>query len=72
MFESIKDAKLDRVHFAKYGAFSLDYEIVYFVMGNEYIKYMDIQQEINLRIYEIFAQEGIEFAYPTQTVILNK
>jgi small-conductance mechanosensitive channel len=33
---------------------------------------MDIQQEINLAIYEEFAKKGIEFAYPTQTLYVNK
>jgi small-conductance mechanosensitive channel len=29
---------------------------------------MDIQQAINLAIYEAFEKEGIAFAYPTQTL----
>jgi len=33
---------------------------------------MDIQQTLNLRIYEEFAKRKIEFAYPTQTLYLNK
>jgi small-conductance mechanosensitive channel len=60
---------LDRVHFASFGTFSLDYEVVYFVENPEYNIYMDIQQTINLRIYQEFQKRGIEFALPTQTVI---
>jgi small-conductance mechanosensitive channel len=33
---------------------------------------MDIQQAINLAIFQRFEQEGIEFAYPTQTLYLEK
>jgi small-conductance mechanosensitive channel len=33
---------------------------------------MDINQKINLSIFESFAEKGIEFAYPTQTLFLNK
>ena len=33
---------------------------------------MDIQQAVNLRIYDEFEKRGIEFAYPTQTLYLNK
>ena len=33
-------------------------------------KYMDIQQEINFQLKEAFEKQGIEFAYPTQTVFL--
>jgi small-conductance mechanosensitive channel len=33
---------------------------------------MDINQEINLKIYEAFEKEGLEFAYPTQTLYVKK
>jgi len=29
---------------------------------------MDIQQQINLALYRRLEEEGIEFAYPTQTL----
>jgi small-conductance mechanosensitive channel len=32
---------------------------------------MDIHQAINLFIYERFAEEQIEFAYPTQTLYVT-
>lgn len=67
-----EDATFDRGHFASYGDFSLIFEFVYYVTGSDYAKYMDIQQAINLKIYEEFENRGIEFAYPTQTLFLNK
>lgn len=60
--------RFDRSHFNQYGNFSLNFETVYYVLDRDYNLYMDIQQAINLRIHERFEQEGIEFAYPTQTV----
>jgi small-conductance mechanosensitive channel len=33
---------------------------------------MDTQQAINLRIHERFEHEGIEFAYPTQTIDVRR
>jgi small-conductance mechanosensitive channel len=63
---------LDRVHFNKFGDFSLNFEVVYYLGTSEYNTYMDVQQEMNLAIKEAFEKEGIEFAYPTQTVYLNK
>jgi len=33
---------------------------------------MDIQQVINFKIYGRFEEEGIEFAYPTQTLFMSK
>jgi len=42
------------------------------VLGSDYAKYMDIQQEINIAIYSEFRARGIEFAFPTQTIFLTK
>jgi len=66
------DTDFDRGHFASYGDFSLDFEFVYYVTGADYAKYMDIQQAINLAIFETFDKEKIEFAYPSQTLFVNK
>lgn len=72
IIEEQQDATFDRGHFASYGDFSLKFEFVYYVTGADYIKYMDIQQSINLDVYEAFEKEGIEFAYPTQTLFVSK
>jgi len=64
--------RFDRAHFQAYGASSLDFEIVYYVLSPDYNQYMDIQQAINLRIHERFEQESISFAYPTQTVYVHQ
>lgn len=68
--ESQDQVRFDRAHFARYGDFALIFEVVYYVLAPDYNTYMDIHQAINLIIYEHFAAEGIEFAYPTQTVFL--
>lgn len=72
IIKGINDTVFDRTHFFSYGDFSLVFEVVYYVIGSDYNKYMDIQQEINLKIKEEFEKHGIEFAYPTQTLYLNK
>ncbi|MBI3775651.1 MAG: mechanosensitive ion channel family protein [Gammaproteobacteria bacterium] len=64
--------RFDRAHFKEYGDFALIFEMVYFVLDSDYNVYMDIHQAINLEIYRRFAQEGIEFAYPTQTLYVNR
>ncbi len=64
--------RFDRSHFAKYGDYALIFETVYYVLGPDYNLYMDIQQAINLEINEVFEQEGIVFAYPTQTLLLRQ
>lgn len=70
--ETHEDATFDRGHFASYGDFSLNFEFVYYVTGADYNKYMDIQQAVNLAIFSAFAIEGVEFAYPTQTLFMAK
>jgi len=63
--------RFDRGHFKEYGASSLNFEFVYYVLSPEFAVYMDVQQRINLAIYQTFEREGIEFAFPTQTVHLR-
>ena len=72
VIRGVEDTVFDRAHFFSYGDFSLVFEVVYYVTSNDYTKYMNIQQEINLRIHEEFEKRKIEFAYPTQTLFLNK
>ncbi|MDE1921739.1 MAG: mechanosensitive ion channel family protein [Candidatus Omnitrophica bacterium] len=67
-----KNIRVDRVHFQSFGDSALVYEIVYFVLSADYNIYMDIQQAINLGLMKEFAREGIEFAYPTQTLYVKK
>ena len=67
-----QDATFDRGHFSAFGDSSLDFEFVYYVTGSDYTKYMDIQQAINLEVFESFERENIEMAYPTQTLFINK
>jgi len=64
--------KLDRVHFTEFGDFSLNFSIIYYMRTKDYAKYRDTQQEINFAIKEAFEKEGIEMAFPTQTIFLNK
>jgi len=72
IIESQQDVVFDRGHFQSYGDFSLNFEFVYYVLSSDYNKYMDIQQTINLKVYEEFEKLGIEFAYPTQTLFVSK
>ena len=72
IIEEQPDTTFDRGHFASYGDFSLNFEFVYYVLSPDYNKYMDTQQAINLKIYEEFEKRGLEFAFPTQTLFLNK
>ncbi len=65
-------ARFDRAHFKGFGDSSLDFEIVYWMESPDYTVYMDTQQEINLEIIHKFGENKIEFAYPTQTLFIEK
>lgn len=65
------NVRFDRAHFSGFGDFALLIEVVYFILSSDYIVYMDIQQEIYFKILEMFAENKIDFAYPTQTVFLE-
>lgn len=65
------EARLDRVHFVRFGDSSLDFEVVYFVTRPDYNLYMDVQQRINLGLVERLGALGVGFAYPTRTVHLQ-
>jgi len=64
-------AELDRVHFTEFGDFSFNFLVVYYMKTDDYVKYMDTQQEINFAILEAFEKEGIEMPFPTQTILLK-
>lgn len=72
IISSVENAKFDRSHFSQYGDFSLNFEIVYYVLSRDYAMYMDVQQEINYKLKDEFDRRGIEFAYPTQTLFVSK
>jgi small-conductance mechanosensitive channel len=69
--ESQEEVRFDRSHFKELGDSALVYETVYYVLTPNYNRYMDIQQNINVALYRLFAQQGVEFAYPTQTIYLE-
>ncbi len=68
----LENIQFERAHFKSMGDYSLNFAIVYHVLDPAYVSYLDTQQVINLELYQRFEEEGIEFAYPTQTVIMEK
>lgn len=72
IIESLDDTRFDRAHFKEFGASALNFEVVYFVLVPDFNIYMDRQQSINLALFERFAAMGVEFAYPTQTLYVEK
>jgi small-conductance mechanosensitive channel len=66
------NTRMDRSNFKSHGDFALLFESVYYVKVPDYNEYMNIQEAINLYIHKRFEEEGIDFAYPTQTLYLKQ
>ena len=68
VIEQQDGVRFDRAHFFRYGASSLDFETVYWVLSPDYNEYADIHQKILYKIHQVFEENELEFAYPTQTL----
>jgi small-conductance mechanosensitive channel len=67
--ESQQTVRFDRAHFARFKDSALEFETVYYVTSPDYGRFMDIQQAVNLGLLRQFADEGIDFAFPTRMII---
>lgn len=72
IINSQEGTRFDRAHFKEYGDSSLNFEVVYYVTNPDYNVYMDIQERINQEIFRRFDEQGIEFAYPTRTIYIQR
>ena len=63
-----EQVSVDRAHFSGIGPASYNFEVVYWVESPDYVRFMDIQQEINLQLLDRLAQLEVRLALPTQTL----
>ncbi len=70
--EAEPNTRFDRAHFASFGDSALNFDFVYWITTPAYSDFMDATQSINMQIVERFDAAGIEFAYPTQTLFVEK
>lgn len=66
------DVHINRSHLANYGESAIEFETVYHVLSPDYELHMDIKQDVFLAIHAAFDERGIEFAYPTRTIFLER
>jgi len=59
-----------RVFFSDFNADSLNILVIYWYHPPDYWAFMAFSEKVNLEIFERFNAEGIEFAFPTQTLYL--
>lgn len=67
-----KGEMLPRVYFSDFSSSSLDFKCMYWYHPAAYWDYMKFSEWVNLEILRRFNKEGIEFAFPTQTIHLAK
>ena len=60
------------VFFDKFNDSSLDIFIYTFTNTANWIEYMAIKEDINLKIMEIVEKNGSSFAYPSQSIYIEK
>lgn len=63
--------RFDRAHFASFADDRLMLEIVHILSTADYNQYMDLQQEINIRIIEALETLGVELAMPSRMIVAN-
>ena len=64
------EAATNRVRFLRLGASSLDVEVFAYIFARDWDRFLEIQEELLLRIMEIVAQAGTSIALPSQTLQL--
>ena len=69
--EAQDQVRFDRSHFKEFGDSALIFDTVYIVLVPAFAAKMNAQQAINLELLQRFEAEGIEFAFPSQTVYLE-
>ena len=72
IIESLESVTYARTHSTVLNSSSIDYETVYYVESADFNLFMDIRHQVNVQLIRRFEEEGIEFAYPTQTIFVEK
>ncbi len=68
VINKIEKTQFDRAHLASFEADRIMFEVVHILKFSDYNQYMDIQQEINIRIKEYLEETGIGLACPHRLV----
>lgn len=61
-----------RVYFSEFNDWSLNIYMSYWVKPPDYWLYHEVNERVNLEIMKRFEAEGIEFAFPSQTLYVKK
>ncbi|MBW1667215.1 MAG: mechanosensitive ion channel family protein [Deltaproteobacteria bacterium] len=68
--EGMKEDFPPRVYFNEFNADSLNIRVIYWYHPPNYWDFMAFSERFNKEVFRRFNEEGIEFAFPTQTLFL--
>lgn len=61
-----------RVRFASFGSSSFDIDLRVYVLTREWNDFFAVREDIFLRVIDLLADAGVEFAFPSQTLYLGR
>ena len=70
--EKQEQVTFEHANLSSFGDSSIDFEAGYYVNHYNWIRYMAVREAVNLELFNRFEEEGIGFAYPTQTLFIEK
>jgi MscS family membrane protein len=68
--EGIDEEFPPRVFFSDFNDWALNILVIYWYHPPEYWNYLEFSQKFNLEVFKRFNEEGIDFAFPTQTLYM--
>jgi len=71
MVKEVPSVDFDRCSMSGFGDSSLDYELVVYSLNPDFNRSMAARSKVLLALFRLFTEEGIEFAYPTQTLFIE-
>lgn len=60
-----------RVRFLRFAQSSLDIEVLAYVNAREWSHFLEIQEDLLMKIRQLIASAGVEFAFPSQTMYVR-
>ncbi|MBE7641042.1 mechanosensitive ion channel [Salegentibacter sp. BLCTC] len=61
-----------RIRFIGFGAHSLDIEVFAYLEARSYEEFLEIREDLMLRMMEVVDRSGTDFAFPSQTIYFGK
>jgi len=61
-----------RIRFIGFGAHSLDLEVFAYLDARSYDEFLEIREDLMLRMMEVVDRSGTDFAFPSQTIYFGK